>query len=230
MWFEFFFSSFSIYTKKKKEKERANEWEHWIIEYKYTKKKIRLQIQKNSCKTTSKCGKWFFAFLTDIEKSIEWMRKSVEWGIEKNYHYELKIGIAEKIFIHSEFNNRKGKKLDFSSFFIASFTIHSFCLGSSHHHDAFNAPKCECVSLQIERHTFLNMSNITYLYRIQLSTLSPSNNEIIKQWHNAFIQNSFSPANAFYFFFSIPYKRQFSIIHLAFSLFLCIAVNPVLLL
>lgn len=93
MWFGWIFLQLFNKAMRKKSKERMSE----NIEYKYMKsEKNRLQIQKNSCKTSmSKCGKWFFAFLTDIEKSIEWMRKSVEWGIQ-NYHYELKIGIAEK--------------------------------------------------------------------------------------------------------------------------------------
>lgn len=157
------------------------------------------------------------------------MGKSVEWGIEKNYHYELKIGIAEKIFIHSEFNNRKGKKLDFPPFL-------SPLLPSIHSASALliimmllmlqNVSVYPC--RYRERHTILNMSNMAYLYRIHPPPPLVQINEIIRQWHNAFIQFFSCKCLLLLRSFSIPYKRQFSIIHLAFSHSLYIAVNPVL--
>lgn len=133
------------------------------------------------------------------------MGKSVEWGIEKNYHYELKIGIAEKIFIHSEFNNRKGKKLDFPPFL-------SPLLPSIHSASALliimmllmlqNVSVYPC--RYRERHTILNMSNMAYLYRIHPPPPPPPLIQITKSSGNdtmpSYTQHSFSPANAFYFF------------------------------
>lgn len=104
-----------------------------------------------TCRRFEQMWKMIFRFSDWYwEIYIKWMEKAYK----KNYHYELKIGIVwrKKKFIHSEFNNSKKEKclifLLFLSHLFHPF-IYSFCLSSSRHHDDSNAPKCECVSLQI---------------------------------------------------------------------------------